>query len=300
MDYVLDFLDHYVFNSVYPDSFLPDNPCRQFITLFSMTCIGGVFVYLVPAFIMFHFFYDKRLMLHKKFIPNQVWLEIRYAVTSVPFMAAPTVLLFVLEIQGYSKLYDNIDDMPGGWFFQLFSILSFLLFTDFGIYWIHRWLHHPLLYGRFHKPHHRWLICTPFASHAFHPLDGFSQSLPYHIYPFLFPLHKVTYLCLFGFVNCWSTLIHDGIFLVPNCLRSIVNGSAHHTDHHLYFNFNFGQYFTLWDRIGGSFKEPTGFQEGKSIYDDLVRQGIPHEKSILDQSHLLNVKEQINELTFKK
>lgn len=42
-----------------------------------------------------------------------------------------------------------------------------------------------------HKQHHTFKIPTPFASHAFHPLDGFLQSLPYHVYPFIFPLHKV-------------------------------------------------------------------------------------------------------------
>lgn len=30
--------------------------------------------------------------------------------------------------------------------------------------------------------------------------------------------------------------------------------AAHHTDHHLLFNYNYGQFFTLWDRIGGSYK----------------------------------------------
>ena len=37
----------------------------------------------------------------------------------------------------------------------------------------------------------QWLVPTPFASHAFHWLDGFAQSSPYHIFVFLFPLHKV-------------------------------------------------------------------------------------------------------------
>ena len=36
----------------------------------------------------------------------------------------------------------------------------------------------------------------------------------------------------------------------------IINSSAHHTVHHLEFNYNYGQYFTLWDRIGGSYKRP--------------------------------------------
>ncbi len=50
-------------------------------------------------------------------------------------------------------------------------------------------------------------------------------------------------------------------------LKPFVNGSAHHTDHHLFFNCNYGQFFTLWDRIGGSFKEPTAFssEDPKSI-----------------------------------
>lgn len=34
---------------------------------------------------------------------------------------------------------------------------SFLVFTDFCIYWIHRWEHHPICYKWLHKPHHKWL-----------------------------------------------------------------------------------------------------------------------------------------------
>lgn len=26
--------------------------------------------------------------------------------------------------------------------------------------------------------------------------------------------------------------------------------------HHLYFNFNYGQFTTLWDRLGGSYRPP--------------------------------------------
>eukprot|EP00388_Colpodella_angusta_P014636 GDKJ01036556.1.p1 GENE.GDKJ01036556.1~~GDKJ01036556.1.p1 ORF type:complete len:323 (+),score=30.82 GDKJ01036556.1:45-1013(+) len=282
MDYVLDLIDPVLLDFIYPSWMSSTNPIRQFLTLVVFISIGGAFVYLLPATLLFNYGFDKRLMLHKKFIPNQHWLEIKYALWSVPWMAIPTAIMFVLEIQGYSKLYDRVDEHPWGWGYIFFSIIWFLLFTDFGIYWIHRWLHLPFFYHRFHKPHHRWLVCTPFASHAFHPVDGFSQSFPYHLFPFLFPLHKVLYLCLFCFVNTWSTLIHDGIYIVPNCLKSIVNGSAHHTDHHLFFKFNYGQYLTLWDRLGGSFKEPSGFAPGQSIYDDLVRQGIPHEKSTLN------------------
>uniref|UniRef100_A0A663LXF3 Sterol-C5-desaturase n=1 Tax=Athene cunicularia TaxID=194338 RepID=A0A663LXF3_ATHCN len=199
---------------------------------------------------------------------NQVRREITYALRSLPWISVPTVALFFAEVRGYSKLYDNIEDSPYGWAGVFLSMLSFLFFTDMGIYWIHRALHHKLLYKRFHKPHHLWKIATPFASHAFHPVDGFMQSLPYHIYPFLFPLHKVTYLGLYIFVNVWTISIHDGDYRVPRLLRHVINGSAHHTDHHLYFDYNYGQYFTLWDKIGGSYKSPTAF-EGQGPHDYL-------------------------------
>lgn len=144
------------------------------------------------------------------------------------------------------------------------------MFTDACIYWIHRFLHHKTIYKYIHKDHHKWKVPTPFASHAFHPLDGFLQSCPYHIYPFLFPLHKWTYLCLFVFVNIWTVSIHDGDYRVPHLLQPFVNGSAHHTDHHLYYNYNYGQFFTLWDRIGGSFRNPSSF-EGCGPIQDIIK-----------------------------
>ncbi|WAR06048.1 SC5D-like protein [Mya arenaria] len=173
-------------------------------------------------------------------------------------MAIPTVSLFLLEVRGYSRLYDNVDTLLG-YAGLVLSAFTFIAFTDGCIYWIHRFLHHRATYRLVHKHHHRWKVPTPFASHAFHWLDGFLQSCPYHIYPFIFPLHKGLYLGLFVFVNFWTVSIHDGDYRVPELLKPFINGSAHHTDHHLFYNYNYGQFFTLWDRIGGSFRTPSSF-----------------------------------------
>lgn len=61
------------------------------------------------------------------------------------------------------------------------------------------------------------------------------------------------YLGAFILVQFWTIAIHDRAYFVNN---SWINGAAHHTIHHLEFNYNYGQYFTLWDRIGGSYKRP--------------------------------------------
>lgn len=153
-----------------------------------------------------------------------------------------------------------------GWLAIATSVVLFILFTDCLIYFIHYYLHHPIFYKNIHKPHHRWKVTTPFASHAFHPIDGFVQSLPYHLYVFIFPMHKFAYLILYILVNVWTVSIHDGDFRVPKKLRPFINGSAHHTDHHLYYNYNYGQYFTFWDKLLGTYRDPSAF-DGKGPLD---------------------------------
>ncbi|KAJ1954822.1 c-5 sterol desaturase [Dispira parvispora] len=259
MDTVLHYIDEYAAESVYqsladhtPLGYLPrDNVLRQFLTLVFFVDLGINFLYFAVCTLSYYFVFDRTLERHPKFLKNQIQLEIRAAMKAFLPMTVLTVPWFVLEIQGYSKAYDNVSTY--GWPYFFLSILLFLLFTDFGIYWVHRLLHHRLIYSYVHKPHHKWIIPTPFASFAFHFLDGYLQSLPYHLSVFVFPVHKYLYLGLFVFVNIWTVLIHDGEYLSTN---PIINGAAHHTVHHIYFNYNYGQYFTLWDRIFGSHRVP--------------------------------------------
>lgn len=145
-------------------------------------------------------------------------------------MAALTAPCFWLEVRGYGKLYDHPDDAPF-WLYNIIQFPLFLLFTDMFIYFIHRGLHHPSVYKSLHKAHHKWIMPTPFASHAFHPVDGFLQSVPYHVFPLVFPLQKFAYVALFVFVNIWTVFIHDGEYMANS---PFINGAACHTMHHLY------------------------------------------------------------------
>ena len=270
MDLVLAVCDRHLLTPyVYPSTWPECSLLRQYISLYIITTFGGWLLYISFATLSYFLVFDHRLMKHHLFLQNQVRREIIYTSKSAPFMAIPTAGIFLLEVRGYSRLYEGISGVHG-WLFCALSVLLFLMFTDGLIYWIHRWLHLRILYKYIHKGHHTWKVPTPYASHAFHPIDGFMQSLPYHIYPLIFPLHKVLYLLMFVFVNLWTISIHDGDYRVPRILESLINGSAHHTDHHLFYNYNYGQYFTLWDRIGGSFRTPSAF-EGKLLLDDVKK-----------------------------
>ena len=235
-------------------SLLPrNNLIREFFSLWAVVTVFGLLLYLITASLSYVFVFDRTIFNHPKYLKNQMYLEIKLAVSAIPTMSLLTVPWFMLELNGYSRLYYDVDWEHHGLRKLLIEYATFIFFTDCGIYLAHRWLHWPRVYKALHKPHHKWLVCTPFTSHAFHPVDGYFQSLSYHIYPMILPLHKISYLILFTFVNFWSVMIHDGQHMSNN---PVVNGTACHTVHHLYFNYNYGQFTTLWDRLGGSYRRP--------------------------------------------
>ncbi|DBA03113.1 TPA: hypothetical protein N0F65_003360 [Lagenidium giganteum] len=252
MDVVLELADQYMLDTLYPASWPREDFSRQLLSVSTLTLLGGYALYLVGASLSYVFLFDKRSMKHPRFLQNQVQLEIAYAMKSIPVMMVLNIPFFMAEVRGHSQLYAQVEDF--GWMYLAVSVPMFLLFTDMLIYWFHRWLHHRLVYATIHKPHHKWIIPTPFASHAFHPIDGFIQGLPYHLFVLIFPMHRVLFLAMYMAVNFWTISIHDGYHVAHN---QWLNGAAHHTVHHEEFVFNYGQYFTLWDRLSGSYKEPS-------------------------------------------
>ncbi|KAK5680863.1 c-5 sterol desaturase [Elasticomyces elasticus] len=267
-----------------------DNMWRQLLSLYAITVILGSAIYFLFATLSYIFVFDKNTFNHPKYLKNQMRLEIKQTLESIPLMAVLTVPVFVAEVRGATFIYDDVSN-PGfshpllkllGNSYSYIQIPFFLIFTDFCIYWIHRGLHSKLLYKHLHKPHHKWIMPTPFASHAFHPLDGFAQSVPYHVFPFLFPLHKGAYLALFTFVQIWTVMIHDGEYVANSV---IINGAACHTMHHLYFNYNYGQYTTISDRIFGSYRKPNAelFQKEAKMSDaEWKRQAKEMEKLVVE------------------
>ncbi|GAA5992882.1 hypothetical protein JCM10908_001388 [Rhodotorula pacifica] len=240
-----------------------DSILRQALSLYGITYVGIFVLYFSVATFSYYAIFDHRMEQHPRFLKNQVRKEIAYSLEAFPMLDLLTLPWFVGDVRGWSMLYDTIEEGPFGqqggvmpWLYMAFSAAFFLWFTDFCIYWVHRWLHIPFLYKRLHKPHHKWIIPTPFASHAFHPVDGYLQSVPYHMACYMFPIHKYMFIGLFSFVNLWSIFIHDSDMLCDHPLEHYINGPAHHTLHHLYFTCNYGQYFTWADKAFSSFRVP--------------------------------------------
>jgi lathosterol oxidase len=272
MDLILAPWDKHIFTPyLYPSSWTESHTVRQFISLNIVCNVSVTTLYLMISTISYFLVFDKRLLKHPQILENQVYKEIIRTLKSVPIMMFPTSLLFLYEVKGYSKLYDGFGDSYYDWFRIACSIVTYLFFVDFLMYWFHRGLHHRLVYATVHKPHHAWKVPTPFASQSYHPIEGFLQNVPYHIYVFFFPMQKQVYIAVYVMLIIWTVSIHDGVCRSPSSLKWILSGATHHTNHHFYSTCNYGQFLTLWDRIGGSFKSPEEFQSNGPL-DQILKE----------------------------
>lgn len=205
---------------------------RQATVAWLVYTLGGLFSYFFFSYLSYHFLHIPALTADKlnsvvhtdkgklgskicgflrslKHHPyeTQVWDEINMSLKAIPVMAILTVPFVLMEYRGLTLLYGpkteySFRDYGLSW--CLLSVVLFLLFTDAAIYFIHVALHSKYLYKRLHKSHHLWKSPTPFAAFAFHPVDGWAQSIPYHVFTFLVPMHKIVHLMLFILVNIWT------------------------------------------------------------------------------------------------
>lgn len=169
MDIALDLFDQYAGDAIYaslPSSYLSslarDSILRQALSLYLLTYIGILFLYFSMATASYYLIFDHRMKLHPRYLPNQVSLEIASSLRAFPWIDIMTLPWFLGDVRGWSLLYDNVDDSPigggiKGWVWLGISSAIFLGFTDYCIYWLHRWLHVPWIYKRLHKPHHKWI-----------------------------------------------------------------------------------------------------------------------------------------------
>ncbi|KAK9419576.1 hypothetical protein SUNI508_07312 [Seiridium unicorne] len=231
-----------------------DNIIRQSISIMVITQLGASMLYWFFSALSYYFIFDRRLEYHPRFLKNQVSMEIKSSMNAIPWINLMTFPIFLAEVRGKSLLYSDVNEY--GWAWMGISTLLFMVFNDITIYWIHRLEHHPSVYKYVHKPHHKWIVPTPWAALAFHPVDGFVQSLPYHVFVFFCPVQKYLYLVMFVLVQVWTILIHDGDMITGHWTEKFINSPAHHTLHHMYFTVNYGQYFTWADYYFDSHRAP--------------------------------------------
>ena len=195
--------------------------------------------------------------------------EIKWSLLSSVIFAVAGVLMGVLWQKGWTQIYLPFDQY-GYWYLPV-SALLLAIVHDAYFYWTHVWLHIPSVYKKFHAIHHASLKPSPWASFSFHPIESILNALAIPLIILFLPLHPVVLLWHLTLMTITAILNHLGYEIMPRgaarhwLARYWVSG-MHHSQHHRYFKYNFGLFFTWWDHW---FKtEHPGYVEQ---YDEVMR-----------------------------
>lgn len=196
--------------------------------------------------------------IQKSFSPTyKVKIEIIYSIGTLIIYSFSSWLIYYFYEQGVTKMYFEIDSFSMTYFF--ISIIIMIAIHDTYFYWSHRLIHAPKLFNIVHKVHHLSNNPTPWASFSFHPLEAIVSIGYIFIIVFLLPCHPLALFIFLSIMLIISVIGHLGYeFFSKTFMNSYlgkwINSSTFHNYHHKRSNYNFGLYFTFWDRIMGTFR----------------------------------------------
>lgn len=176
--------------------------------------------------------------------PGQLRRELSLSAVSILIFGIGMIFPWGLVQLGWATLAPNVSLGQ-----ILLEIVALMIWND-----IHFWINHRLLHTRllrrFHLPHHRSVVTTPFSTYAFHPVEALMLGnvilLPMVVYDFSFwALASVPVFSLF--FNCIGHANYD--FCPRVSYAHWFAASRRHHLHHACYHGNFGFQFTFMDRL---------------------------------------------------
>jgi lathosterol oxidase len=232
--------------------------------LFITFVIFGVVIgrYLLVAGIFYLVFYSwfpqkwkARKINERPHKPGQYRREMGWSLLTASLFALSGSGLLWLWQHGYTRVYLSLKDYPAWWL--PLSLLISLFIHETYYYWLHRWMHRPAVFKLVHKVHHDSNITSPWTAFSFHPLEGLLQALFLPLLMLVLPMHLYIVLIQLTIMTLSSVINHLDIEVYPKgvagrVMGRLLIGATHHSLHHKQFRYNYGLYFTFWDKWKGT------------------------------------------------
>jgi lathosterol oxidase len=183
----------------------------------------------------------------KQFATEVKWSVVTSLIFS--FIAALTIILWQ---KGYTKVYLQVSDY--GWWYLPLSLAMSMLIHETYYYFLHRWMHVPKVFKILHKVHHDSRTTSAWTAFSFHPLEGFLQAIILPVIILIVPMHIYVLLVQLTIMTFSSVINHLEMEVYPtgfqkNFIGKWIIGATHHSLHHKQYKYNFGLYFTFWDKF---------------------------------------------------
>lgn len=186
---------------------------------------------------------------------EQVKREIFWSFLTSLIFGCAGIVMIVLWQKGITSIYVEWSVYPI-WYVPL-SIIMILMLHETYYYWLHRWMHLPVVYRLMHKVHHDSLNTSAWTAFSFHPLESLLQALIIPLLVIFIPIHIYGLFFILTIMTVSATINHMGFEIYPkgwnrNPFLKWIIGATHHDQHHKLFRYNYGLYFTFWDRWMGT------------------------------------------------
>ena len=186
---------------------------------------------------------------------GQLVTELFVSLRTVAIFSTVGLLMFGLERAGLAPGPALAMRLGRGW--GVASLVLMVLAHDAYFYWTHRAMHDARLFRTFHRRHHRSHDPSPFSAYSFDLAEAVVQAAFVPIWMLLVPTNwpVVGLFMLHQIVR--NTIGHSGYDLFPATadgrpLLGFLTTVTHHDLHHAQAGWNYGLYFSWWDRWMGT------------------------------------------------
>lgn len=186
---------------------------------------------------------------------RQLVLEFLISIRSIMIFSTMGLLTFGLFRAGLMQGPYIARDLGPVWFWT--SLVLMIIGHDAWFYWTHRLIHDRRLFRTFHRRHHRSNNPSPFTAYSFDLGEAAINALFVPLWMLIIPTQWPVIGLFVLHQIARNTLGHSGYELFParkdgRPLLPWLTTVTHHDLHHAQAGYNYGLYFTWWDRLMGT------------------------------------------------
>jgi sterol desaturase/sphingolipid hydroxylase (fatty acid hydroxylase superfamily) len=148
---------------------------------------------------------------------------------------------------------------PATWWIIALEYVAYFFLFDTWFYWLHRWMHKEPAYRLVHKLHHKSTAPNLLTTLSVNPLESLINGGFVPLFLAAYSVHPETLALILPTNIIMGPYVHSGYELFPRWWNKSwatewFITATFHDQHHKYFNYNFGGYTTVWDRICGTMR----------------------------------------------
>jgi sterol desaturase/sphingolipid hydroxylase (fatty acid hydroxylase superfamily) len=151
----------------------------------------------------------------------------------------------------------KVNTAPASWWIIALEYGFYFIAYDTWFYWMHRLMHKEPVYTLVHKIHHKSTSPNLLTTFSVGPLESVVNGGFIPLFTAVVTVHSQSLALMTLSAGLIGIYIHSGYEFMPRwwnrtwATKWFITATFH-DQHHKYFNWNYGGYTTIWDRICGT------------------------------------------------